>query len=109
MDKNKDKIYENHRLYLQESLGKFMMTSLIGTIEIFEKSFGELWGHGKDEADLNDDEFYWREVWEFARTQLLDKGHKQQDKAKRAIEEYDLEPRTRHYNIFKNGRGNGKF
>lgn len=50
-------------------------TTMIGSLEIFEKAFGYLWGHGKPEANLDDDEMYFRELWNRCRNQLLDHGH----------------------------------
>ena len=54
-----------------------MKTSFIGAISAFEKHFGFLWGHGKDEAELTEAESQMREIWEETRADILDNGNTQ--------------------------------
>ena len=69
--------------YLEESkkrldniASKKMQTSFIGALDIFEKTFGFLWGMGED-RELTPDEEAMRDLWMKARTEILDNGHTQ--------------------------------
>jgi len=54
---------------------KRLRTTFIGAIASMEKHFGSLWGHGKNERDLTDEERWWRERWNRCRTEILDHGN----------------------------------
>lgn len=49
-----------------------VLTAGIGALERFEKHFGAVWGHGKQDADLTDGERHWSGVWQDARGAILD-------------------------------------
>ena len=52
-------------------------TSFIGAIASVEDGFGFLWGIGKPDAELTDDERAMKEVWESVRARILDNGNGQ--------------------------------
>lgn len=62
---------------LADSIKKSIDTTMIGAIARFEDAFGELWGHGKDERDLNEVELAARETWNIVRTSVMDNGNTQ--------------------------------
>jgi hypothetical protein len=68
---------EQSRKRLLRILEKKMTTCFIGAISKFETYFGVLWGHGKDEADLTAAELEWRDIWNVARTAVLNNGNNQ--------------------------------
>ena len=53
-----------------------MQTAFIGALDIFEKTFGFLWGHGEI-RELTPQETAMKELWMKARTEVLDNGHAQ--------------------------------
>jgi len=69
--------------------GKFK-TTVIGSLATFEDHFGYLWGHGKDEEELNEDELYFRNIWADAREELLDKGNHNARVAQNEISQYTI-------------------
>jgi len=72
---------ERSKLYakkkLTQVLNKKFKTTMIGALASFEALFGELWGHGKNIGDLTEAEVAFREAWEQARTDILNKGNAQ--------------------------------
>tara|TARA_R100000315_G_C5234280_1_gene145531 strand:+ start:253 stop:645 length:393 start_codon:yes stop_codon:yes gene_type:complete len=65
-------------------------TSFIGAISSCEKNFGFLWGHGKDDDDLNEQELEMKEIWEEVRTEILDNGNTQLRAAMNEIDNYSI-------------------
>lgn len=81
-DSNKAKrseyLKESHKRKLIEIMSRRMKTSFIGALDMFEQHFGEeLWGHGKSLEDCDEDEAYWREIWEACRFRILNNGNDQ--------------------------------
>lgn len=59
-------------------LAKRFQTTMIGSLFEFEKTFGYLWGHNKDETrNLTQAEESFRDAWEFTRDNILNNGNKQ--------------------------------
>ena len=54
-----------------------MKTCFIGAISSCENNLGFLWGHGKDEEELTEQERKMREIWEIVRAEILDNGNSQ--------------------------------
>lgn len=54
---------------------KTIRTFMIGTIELLETSFGELWDHGKDEQEMTDEEYEKFEQFLEIRERVLDLGN----------------------------------
>lgn len=59
------------------NIEKTATTILIGSLARFEKNFGHIWGLGKPEDTLDENELRWREVWLDCRTEILNYGHSQ--------------------------------
>lgn len=62
-------------------LTKRFQTTMIGALFEFEKNFGYLWGHDKDEKDLTDKELDFLDRWDVVRNQILNNGNNQLRKA----------------------------
>jgi len=67
-----------------------MKTSFIGAISSCENNFGFLWGHGKSEEDLTDEEQAMRQTWDEARAEILDNGNTQLRAALNEINNYSI-------------------
>lgn len=65
-------------------------TSFIGAISSCEDYFGFLWGHGKPEDDLDENELAMREIWENVRAQILDNGNTQLRASINEINNYSI-------------------
>lgn len=62
---------------LSNIVGTKIKTSFIGAISSCENNFGFLWGHGKPENELDEQELSMREIWENVRAEILDNGNSQ--------------------------------
>lgn len=60
---------------LKAIIDKKFETCFIFPLAEFEKEFGELWGHGFEKEQLNEDEIEMREKWERVRINILNKGN----------------------------------
>ena len=60
---------------LEATLSKYLQTVMIGALDDFERNFGKLWGHGLPVEKLTDAQKQGREIWEKARTSILDRGN----------------------------------
>ena len=87
----KDQKYrEKSKKRLSTIVGTKIKTSFIGAISSCEKNFGFLWGHGKNEEELTDQELQMKELWEEIRTEILDNGNTQLRAASNEIENYSI-------------------
>lgn len=85
------KNYEaDSKMRLMTILEKKIKTSFIGAISQFESHFGALWGHGKLEHQLTEQEKLWRERWNIARTQILNNGNNQVRAVQQELSEYTM-------------------
>jgi hypothetical protein len=64
-------------IYAKNLLTKRFQTTMIGALHEFEKAFGYLWGHDKDEQDLTDKELDFLDRWENVRNLILNNGNNQ--------------------------------
>lgn len=62
-------------------LTKRFQTTMIGSLFEFEKTFGYLWGHDKEESELTDKELDFLDRWDSVRNQILNNGNNQLRKA----------------------------
>ena len=70
--------YENHsKDNLKRHVQKKFKTTMIGALSRFEKIFGHLWGQEKPEHLLTPEELEQRELWNLARTEILNNGNNQ--------------------------------
>lgn len=65
---------------------KRFQTTMIGSLHEFEKNFGFLWGHNKDEKDLTNEELDFWDRWDFTRNKILNNGNNQ---LRQAIKDLD--------------------
>lgn len=70
-------------------LTKKFQTTMIGALFEFEKNFGYLWGHDKDENDLTDKELDFLDRWDFTRNQILNNGNNQLRQALNELDKYN--------------------
>ena len=85
-----EKYREKSKKRLSTIIGTKIKTSFIGAISSCEKNFGFLWGHGKNEEDLTDQEIEMKEIWDEIRTEILDNGNTQLRAASNEIENYSI-------------------
>jgi len=85
-----DKYREKSKKRLSNIITTKIRTSFIGAISSCEENFGFLWGHGKDDDDLTEEEASMKEVWEEIRTEILDNGNTQLRAATNEIEHYSI-------------------
>lgn len=81
---------ENAKKRLLNMLSTKFNTTVIGSLAVFEKYFGYLWGHGKDEVELTDEEYDFREIWVEAREELLDRGNHNSRLAQNEVSHYNV-------------------
>lgn len=85
------KNYEIESMHrLMTILEKKFKTSFIGAISQFESYFGVLWGHGKPENKLTEQEKLWRERWNLVRTQILNNGNNQVRAVQQELSQYTM-------------------
>lgn len=82
---------EDSRKRLLAILRKKSTTSFIGALALFEEFFGELWGQGVPEGQLNEEERYWRGLWNECRFEVLNNGNNQLRAAESALMQYDVD------------------
>jgi hypothetical protein len=75
---------------LMNNITKKFNTTTIGSLSIFEESFGFLWGHGIPHNELTDEERHWRTMWSEARTKILDLGNSNLRGSQSEISQYTL-------------------
>lgn len=86
-----EKKHEAHdRENLKKHLKKKFTTTYIGAISKFEEMFGQLWGIGKDESRLTEEERQWREIWDIVRTEILNNGNNQSRAACLEVDNYNI-------------------
>jgi len=72
-----DRYLESCKKRLTTLIQKKIQTTMIGALAEFEQLFGYLWGMGKDDIDLDEDELNFRRQWDKARTEILNNGNSQ--------------------------------
>jgi len=78
---------------------KRLKTTFIGDLAEFERGFGFLWGHGMPPQDLNEDERYFRDLWNEVRKNILDKGNRQIADLRGEAQFFTIESRKFQYNF----------
>jgi hypothetical protein len=59
---------------LLNNLEKKFNTTIIGSLAVFEEEFGFLWGHGKQNEELTEEQKELKKLWKRARVKILDNG-----------------------------------
>ena len=73
----KQQFLEDSKERLFRIIEKKLNTAFIGALAKFEMRFGKLWGHGKIDAELTDQEKRFRKVWRETRADVLTNGNNQ--------------------------------
>lgn len=89
-EESKNKYMEKSKKRLSNIVSTKVKTSFIGAISACENHFGVLWGHGKNDEELDENEIAMREVWEDVRAQILDNGNTQLRAAMNEIDDYTI-------------------
>jgi len=89
-EENKNKYSDKSKKRLSSIVGTKIKTSFIGAISACENHFGVLWGHGKNDEELDDNEIAMKEIWEDVRAQILDNGNTQLRATMNEIEDYTI-------------------
>lgn len=75
IDENMKKFADKRRL--SNTMKTRIKTAFIGSLNQFEDMFGFLWGNGKNESELNENEKKWRSLWLQTRSKILYNGNSQ--------------------------------
>ena len=86
---NKQK--ERCKKRLSNIISTKIKTSFIGSISIYEENFGFLWGHGKQEEELDDNEVAMKQIWENVRSKILDNGNSQLRASVNEVNNYSID------------------
>lgn len=89
--KSKELSQQNSKKKLLRAVETKFKTAFIGALNQFEKKFGFLWGHGKPDNELTQNEKDFREIWEEARAEVLNNGNNQLRASQEEIAEYTME------------------
>ena len=76
-----------------------LKTSFIGALSQFEQEFGYLWGHGKGQDELTDEELKMRIKWEKVRNNVLNNGNNQIRAIQNELTQYTVKWNRYQYNI----------
>jgi hypothetical protein len=87
---NQERSAANSKRRLESIVQKKAQTIMIGALARFEERFGTLWGHGKPEGELTPEERVWRELWDVARTEVLNNGNNQIRAVKEELGRYSV-------------------
>ena len=85
---NEEKYKDSSKKRLIKNIEKKFKTTMIGSLACFEKYFGDLWGHDDDE--LSAEQLKFKELWEQARTEILNNGNSQLMIAQEEIAQYSM-------------------
>jgi hypothetical protein len=89
----------------QNILTKRFQTTMIGALFEFEKAFGYLWGHHKDDhEDLTNSESDFLDLWDNVRNQILNNGNNQLRKAISDLDKCDGKNVKYHYRFYNHKR-----
>jgi hypothetical protein len=83
-----------------DNITKKFNTTMIGAIAEIEKCFGELWGYGKEEDQLNKNKREWRKRFTLLRTAILNNGNNQLRAAINEVGEYTIAWQKYHIDFF---------
>lgn len=71
------KYSESSKKQLLKILETKLRTSFIAPLGYFEEHFGFMWGRGKKESELTEDELRYKVIWNSIRTNILNNGNNQ--------------------------------
>jgi len=85
-----EKYKDSSKKRLTNIIKKKFNTTIIGSLAAFEDQFGELWGHGLELRDLDDEQRYWRDIWMETRAKILDNGNANLRAAESELSQYSI-------------------
>ena len=85
---NDEKYRESSKKRLMKNVERKLKTTMIGSLASFEKYFGDVWGH--DEAQPSEEQLKAKQLWEQARTEILNNGNSQLRIALEEIAQYTM-------------------
>tara|TARA_B100000745_G_C20117123_1_gene382443 strand:+ start:228 stop:605 length:378 start_codon:yes stop_codon:yes gene_type:complete len=88
--KSGEQYKDNSKRRLVNIIKKKFNTTIIGSLAAFEDQFGELWGHGLELRDLDNDQRYWRDIWMETRAKILDNGNANLRAAESELSQYTI-------------------
>ena len=88
--KSGEQYKDNSKRRLVNIIKKKFNTTIIGSLAAFEEQFGELWGHGLELRDLDNDQQYWRDIWMETRAKILDNGNANLRAAESELSQYTI-------------------
>jgi hypothetical protein len=86
-----DKMHEQYRARLKKIIGKKFDTTMIYPLSQIEAAFGHLWGHGKPDSSLSNEEIMYKRKWDECRTNILNNGNQQKRNAYTELDMHDVE------------------
>lgn len=86
-EKEKKEASSNKRLC--DIAQKKILTATIGALSSVEEYFGSLWAHGEN-RELTDEEQAYKDLFEKARSEILDKGNNQSRNVKAEFTQYTI-------------------
>lgn len=104
--KNTEKANAQSQKRFIDNITKKFNTTMIGAVAEIEKTFGELWGQGKDEDRLTKSEREWRKRFMLLRTAILNNGNNQLRAAINEVGEYTMAWQKYHIDFFPVSRVN---
>ena len=96
VEDNKEKYDQVSSERLSKIIETKLKTSFIGALSCFEEIFGFLWGHESKEGELTEEQQFMKDLWEQARTSILNNGNNQIRACKNEMEQYQI-----HWNRYK--------
>ena len=87
---SRQKYKDSSQRRLINIIKKKFNTTIIGSLAAFEDKFGDLWGHGLETRDLDDDQQYWREIWMDTRAKILDYGNANLRASENELSQYTI-------------------
>jgi len=97
--KEMEEIKYRSKEYIFNRIRKDLMTIAIGDIATMENHFGVLWGHGKDAADLTENERKWAQRWQIIREDILDNVNKKIRNIEKELGKFEITHTGYHYNL----------
>tara|TARA_Y100000385_G_C12473654_1_gene376090 strand:+ start:84 stop:461 length:378 start_codon:yes stop_codon:yes gene_type:complete len=90
---------------LYQKSRKRIQTTMIGSLAAIEDFFGFLWGLGQEENDITEEQKYMKNIYEKARSRILDKGNTQIDSLEADFAKYEIERRKFYIKLPVNDLG----
>lgn len=98
--------YEAHsKETLKRNITTKFKTTMIGALSKFEDMFGDLWGHGKDDYELNRQQAELKKRWDIVRTEILNNGNNQLRAAIAEVDQYTIRYNKTEYNFILRNKG----